>query len=218
MTDQFPADDASAPDQGHPSGDGAALPERFAELAKLGRALLAAEARVAELAQENIGLQRALVRAQKLSDLAEVSAADQAKLNEAERTARALSQDLERLNSAVTEKERARFALQEEVWALSEAMSELQENGGNEDSEPSMATYVQEVVRLTNLLRNAETQLQDSEQKVAEITLELKAGKAAPPVAGRESIGISGLTEMRAAMTRLVAERDRALLQAERKG
>ncbi len=194
--------------------------DRFAELAALGAAVLEAEARIAELSRENPGLHRMVARAQRQTNLSEGSTASQARLNAAQEQVRAQTLDLERLTQAVADKERARFGLQEEIWALSEALSEIEERDadGSDEVGPSTASYIRDVVRLTQLLRSAEQKLKESERKVGEMMLELKATKAsattAPADAGALVADSATLTELRAQMTRIVADRDRALLQA----
>lgn len=218
MTDQPQADAGSSDPEpaAVPVSDG--LSDRFAELAALAAQLLAVEDKLQAATHENTDLRRQLVRARKEAGTATTSAADAAKMRAAKRETAALQADLARLNDAVSQKERARFALQEEVWGLSEALSEMEEQAeaGDEPDEAtarSTAEYVQEVVRLTQLLRDSETKLRAREKELVEARSDLKASQTE----ARKSIGWSGdkkaLTEMRAQLTRLVCQRDHALLQ-----
>ena len=218
MTDQPQANAGSPYSEAvtEPVLDG--LSDRFAELAALAAQLLAVEDRLQEANRENTDLRRQLVRVRKEVVAATTSAADAAQMREVKRETSALQADVARLSEVVSEKERARFALQEEVWGLSEALSEMEEQAeaGDEPDEAtarSIAAYVQEIVRLTQLLRDSESKLRTCEKELVEARSDLNLSQTE----ARKSAGWSGdkkaLTEMRAQLTRLVCQRDHALLQ-----
>lgn len=208
--------DLGQADLGHPLD--AATAQRFSELAALGQALLTAEAQLAQAGQDNIALRQENSRLQRQVALARDSGPGMA---DSQEQLDALSTKVAQLTQAVAQKEQARFAQQEESWALAEALNtQLEYPAGA--AAPSVTGYIQDTVRLTELLRQAETRAQDSKTRILELTRQLSeqqgqtwpsasAALAPPPAAAGPD-----LTELRVAQTRLMAQRDHALMQVRK--
>lgn len=198
----------------------------FGELATLGTALIEAETRLAEaessivaqtqtlarLRKENSFLTAALEDAGTKAGSAPLAVSPTARLRE-------LESRIEQLGIAVSEKERARFALQEEVWALTEALAGYERladiPAAGSDAEPEAghsALITAEIVRLSQMVREQQLEMREYADRADRFALMLNAARSGQ--AGEPGTDPAVLAGLRADMTRVVAERDHARILA----
>lgn len=182
-------------------------PQMIADLSELARLLLEREAQIEVLEAENARLEGALVRAERISEQGDGIAEPEQHQPRTDPAA------LRRLEAVVAEKERARFDLETRVQAMAEALAVLDDLLAEPAGPRQADAQTAEIVRLTGMLREAEAMLRDREEEIVALHRDTqKLRDVAPQVGASTGPGAQDLTEIRRAMTQLLAERDRTVM------